>query len=105
MVPRSPQPVQRRRVAVAQQRSRSGRQHRRHPPALPSQPVVTDGIDAAVEPQQLPARHAALQHREGDADRVELPPSDHPMLPRRELRKQPIRMLDAFRALSDLFSS
>jgi len=46
---RGPNPPQRRRVAVAEDRIESAGQNRGHPPALAVQPPVTDGVHAALE--------------------------------------------------------
>jgi hypothetical protein len=96
VIARRPQPVERRRVAVAQHGLVARRQHCPHPPPFASQASVADGVDAWMEPDELPPGRPALDHLRGEADREQLPSRHHPMLPRRQRPQHLVRMIDVF---------
>ena len=82
--PAPPEVVQSRRIAMAQHRARTARQHRRHPQPALRQLAMADRVDAAVDDVEATGRDGALDRARAVSHRDQLPVRDHGMLAIRE---------------------
>jgi hypothetical protein len=66
---------------MGEDRSRPARENRRDPSRVPTKPKVTDGIDAPIEGEQIPAVDPPPDETSWEAERNQLAPGDDPVLP------------------------
>jgi hypothetical protein len=79
--PRRDQPEQPSGRVMAQQRPRSGGQHRRQALPMQREVRVPDCVDAAMEAMQPPGSHPSADGPMGVAESPQLPDRDNTMLP------------------------
>lgn len=72
--------------AVAQDRSGAAGEHGRHPPRLPSQPSLSDRVDAAVERVEPLALQAMIDRPGAQTEGGQLRSSNHSVLPLSQAR-------------------
>jgi 3-hydroxyacyl-CoA dehydrogenase len=78
------------RAAVAEGSAGAAGEDRCHPPCLPLQGPVADGIDADVEAMEAARAHGALRHVPVEPKPPELPESDDPVLAAGEVGDRPV---------------